>query len=252
MPEESRSLEGHVALVTGAAKRLGRAIGRMLGEEGVDVVVHYRSSRAEAEEFAGALTERGVAAWTVQADLAEEEGARTLINRAREAAGRDLDILVNSASIFSASKLLSFDAQELAGDIRVNAFAPLVLARAFAAQGSPGQIVNLLDAKIVEYDSEHAAYHLSKRMLFSLTRMLALELAPEIRVNAVAPGLILPPPGKDEGYLESLVHTVPLKRHGGAEDIVRAVSFLLKSHFITGQVIYVDGGRNLKGRMYGG
>jgi len=153
--------------------------------------------------------------------------------------------------VFAPSRLLEFTADELTADLQVNALAPLWLSRGLAAQSRSGQILNLLDCKIVEYDAEHAAYHLSKRMLFSLTRMLALELAPRIRVNAVAPGLILPPPGQHEAYLQSLAHTNPLQRHGGAADIVRAALFLLESDFVTGQVIYVDGGRHILGSTYG-
>ena len=252
MSDKTSPLAGQVALVTGAAQRLGRAIAEALGAEGVRVAVHYGSSASEAEEVVNALRGRGTNAWAVQADLAEAEAAEELVQRAADLAGAPVDILVNSASIFAPSRLLQFPAEELAANLQINALAPLQLSRALAAQGRPGQIVNLLDCRIVEYDAEHAAYHLSKRMLFSLTRMLALELAPCIRVNAVAPGLILPPPGQDEAYLQGLAHTVPLNRHGGPADIVRSVLFLLHSEFVTGQVIYVDGGRHMLGRMYGG
>lgn len=251
MTEKTLPLAGQVALVTGAARRLGRAIAEALGAEGVRVVVHYGSSGAEAEQVVHGLRSMGTDAWLLQADLADAEATQALVEGAAALAGAPVDILVNSASIFAASRLLLFPAEELAANLQVNALAPLWLSRGLAAQNRAGQILNLLDCKIVEYDAEHAAYHLSKRMLFSLTRMLALELAPRIRVNAVAPGLILPPPGQDEAYLQSLAHTNPLQRHGGAEDIVRAALFLLKSDFVTGQVIYVDGGRHMMGNTYG-
>jgi len=252
MAERESPLAGQVALVTGAARRLGRAIAGGLAAEGVHVVLHYRSSGGEAATAAGELMRAGVNAWTVQADLVDPAAAEGLMARACEAAGAPVDILVNSASIFSPSSVLDFAPRDLEANVQVNAISPLLLSRALAAQERPGQIVNLLDARIVEYDRAHAAYHLSKRVLFSLTRMLALELASRVRVNAVAPGLILPPPGEDESYLEAMAQTNPLRRHGGAADVVRAVLFLLKSDFITGQVIYVDGGQNLQGRIYGG
>ena len=252
MIDEEDTLEGQIVLVTGAAKRIGRAVAQALSDEGVGVVVPYRSSREEAEALVAELTGGGARAWAVQADLSDPSSAAGLIERASGAARAPVDILINSAGIFAPSGVLDFSADDLAANLRVNAFAPLLLSRALAAQGGTGQIVNFLDARMVENDREHAAYHLSKRMLFTLTRMLALELAPRIRVNAVAPGLILPPPGQDEPYLQRMADTVPLKRHGGPRDVVRSVLFLLKSEFITGQVIYVDGGRNLKGRMYGG
>jgi NAD(P)-dependent dehydrogenase (short-subunit alcohol dehydrogenase family) len=244
-------LRGRTALVTGGAKRLGRAIAELLAGEGVSVVVHYGRSASEAEETAEALRARGVEAWTLGADLSSADAAGDLVGRACEKAGRALQILVNSASVFSPSHVLEFSPDELSEQLAVNAVAPLLLSRQFAARAESGQIINMLDTRIVEYDAAHAAYHLSKRALFSLTRMLALELAPRIRVNAIAPGLILPPPREDESYLEAMADTVPLKMHGSAEDIVRAVRFLLHSQFVTGQVIYVDGGRHMEGRTYG-
>ena len=248
----SSALAGQVALVTGAAVRLGRHVAEALAAEGVHVVVHYRRSSRQADDLVAQLMAMGVEAWAVQADLADPAQAGALFEDARRASSRPIGILVNSASSFDPSNVLRFSAAELADNVQINAFAPLQLCRSMAAQSQPGQIVNFLDTRVVDHDRDHAAYHLSKRMLHTMTRMLALELAPRIRVNAVAPGLILPPPGQDESYLEGLVDSVPLKRHGSAQDIVRAVLFLLHSDFVTGQVIYVDGGRNLKGSMYGG
>lgn len=251
MLDADTSLVGQLALVTGGALRLGRAVAEALVEEGAHVVVHYRSSAREADETVARLRTKGSEAWALQADLEDPAQAGRLVERAAEVAGKPVDIVINSASIFDPSRVLEFDDAELARNIQINAFAPLQLCRGLAAQNRPGQIINFLDTRMVDYDREHAAYHLSKRMLHAITRMLALELAPDIRVNAVAPGLILPPPGKDESYLAELVESVPLKRHGSAQDVVRAVRFLLHSNFVTGQVIYLDGGRNLRGNMYG-
>ncbi|MBI5243419.1 MAG: SDR family oxidoreductase [Elusimicrobia bacterium] len=238
------------ALVTGAGKRLGRAIALALARSGVDVAVHCNRSAGEALEAAGEIRALGRRAWVVQGDLGDAAQAEALFERARDAAGR-IDILVNSASIFSKSRLSDFPPENLAANIQVNAMAPLLLSRALARQGRGGCIVNLLDSRIADYDAEHAAYHLSKRLLHSLTRMLALELAPRVRVNAVAPGLILPPPGEDDSCLERLRRTNPLQSHGGPSDVAEAVLFLVRSPFITGQVIYVDGGRHMKGSVYG-
>jgi NAD(P)-dependent dehydrogenase (short-subunit alcohol dehydrogenase family) len=239
------------ALVTGGARRLGRAVAEALCAEGVGVVVHYHRSEADARELVASVVARGGRAWAIRADLADEAEASRLVERAVELCGAPLDILVNSASTFDANRVMDFTAAQLAADVGVNAFAPLALCRGLAAQGRAGRIVNLLDARMVDYDREHAAYHLSKRMLFAITRMLALELAPGITVNAVAPGLVLPPAGETQDYLDRLAHTTPLQRHGSAHDVVSATLFLLRSEFITGQVLYVDGGRNLKGCMYG-
>ncbi len=251
MSGEERPLRGQVALVTGGARRLGRAVAEALAQEGVHVVVHYKTSGDEAREAVARLRDRGVEAWAVRGHLEDPEEAAGLLPRAVELCGRPVDILINSASIFETSRVLEFEPEELERNVRVNALAPLLLARSLAAQQRPGQIINFLDTRVVEYDRLHAAYHLSKRMLFSLTRMLALELAPAIRVNAVAPGLILPPPDRDEAYLDALARSLPLRRHGVTADVVRAVLFLLHSDFVTGQILYLDGGQHLMGSMYG-
>jgi len=252
MTATERPLADQTALVTGAGRRLGRAIALGLAADGADLIVHYRSSAAEAEAVADDLSRGGARAWTVHADLADHDAAAGLVERCAELTGRPVDVLVNSASTFTASSVLEFTPEELSANLDVNALGPLLLARGLAAQDRPGQVVNLLDTRIVAYDHLHAAYHLAKRMLFTITRMLALELAPRVRVNAVAPGLVLPPPGETDEYLERLADTNPLLAHGAASDIVRAVRFLLTSPFVTGQVIYVDGGHHMHGRTYGG
>jgi len=251
-------LAGKTALVTGAGVRLGRATALTLSAEGINVVAHYNASRDGAEETASEARAVGVEAWTVQADLDDETAVNTLFDRAVAAAGA-IDILINNASIFPGNRLADFTRAELDTNVRINAMAPLIVARAFVAQFEPsgalanqeGAIVNFLDTRISEYDRNHVAYHLSKRMLHSLTRIMAIEFAPEVRVNAVAPGLILPPPDKDEAYLEKLARRIPLQRTGSAGDVTDAVVYLLRSRFVTGQVLFVDGGQNLNGSVYG-
>lgn len=248
MAEESGKRK--TALVTGAARRIGRATALALAKSGADVVVHFNRSANEAEETAAEIRSLGCSAWTAQADLADSSKAGRLMESAVGMAGH-VDILVNNASIFRNGKVLEFAENELELNVRINAFSPLVLARAFAAQGRAGSIVNLLDARMVSYDSEHAAYSLSKRMLFSITRMLALELAPLIRVNAVAPGVIVPPDGEGQRYLERMKRTNPLASAGDLKGVTDAVLFLVASEFVTGQVIFVDGGRHLLNSVYG-
>jgi len=243
-------LSGQTALVTGSARRIGRVIALALAREGVHVVVHYNTSAEAAEATAEEIRSTGVSAWTVQADLASPSQPERLFARAAELAG-SIDILVNNASVFPESRLEDVTAEELARNVNLHAFAPLALGRALAARRRGGSIVNLLDARIVDCDAAHVAYHLSKRMLYALTRMMALRFAPDVRVNAVAPGLILPPAGSDESRLHRLAETNPLRRWGEPEDVAAAVVFLLRSGFITGQVIFVDGGRHMKGRVYG-
>ncbi len=156
-----------------------------------------------------------------------------------------LSLLVNSAAIFPESTLSKVSLADLAANVRVNAWGPLCLSRAFARTARTGSIVNILDARIAGTDKNHAAYILSKHMLAALTKMCALEFAPAFRVNAVAPGLILAPSGKSEAYLALLAKRVPLQKHGSADDIASAVMFLSQNGFVTGEILFVDGGRHL-------
>lgn len=245
-----RSLAGKHALVTGGAKRIGRAVAIALAREGADISLHYHTSRDAAEALVEDLREFGVQAHAFDADLSQPEQVETLFPRAVDGA-RPLDILVNSASIFHESRISDARLSEIVDNMQINALAPMELGRRFAAQERPGHIVNFLDTRIVDYDHAHFAYHLSKRLLHTLTRIMALEFAPRVQVNAVAPGLVLPPAGKDQSYLAGLAHTNPLNRYGSVDELVAAVLFLLRTDFVTGQIIYVDGGRHMKGNVYG-
>ncbi len=239
-----RPLHGQVALVTGAALRIGKEIASALAKEGAGVVVHYRRSEREARELCKQLAEQGASAWTVAADLDDPGEAERLVDRVLEVAHR-LDILVNSASVFPASRLPTLELEGLLQSLRVNAWAPLVLSRRMAGTCAEGRIVNLLDSRLTGYDREHAGYAIAKLALWHLTDMLALELAPRFTVNAVAPGLILPPAGQGEGYLRDKARDVPLKRAGSPRDVANAVLFLVESPFVTGQTVFVDGGGHL-------
>ena len=243
-------LQGKTALVTGSAKRIGRGIALALAGAGANVVVHHNVSSDEAGEVVDEIRRAGAQAWPLRADFAEPTQAQDLVAHAVELAG-PLDVLVNNASVFTMSELTSFTAEDLEENIRINALAPLVLCRAFAAQDRPGHIVNLLDSRVVTYDAKHVAYHLSKRVFRDLTRIMAIEFAPRIAVNAVAPGLILPPPGEDDSFLDRFASSNPLKRAGSVEEVAEAVLYLLRSEFVTGQVIFVDGGCHMEGSMYG-
>lgn len=250
MPDGRWELAGRTALVTGAGKRIGRAVAVRLAGEGASVVVHYGRSEEEAEPTAAAIRAEGGEAWILQADLADPEQPESVFGQAVEMAG-PIDVLVNSASIFPPSRLIDFTVEELHRNVQINAMAPLVLGRALAAQGREGAIVNFLDARMVDCDPEHAAYHVSKRMLFTLTRMMALEFAPKVRVNAVAPGLVLPPDGRPPDDFDGLAHTNPLHKVGSVEGVADAVLYLLQADFVTAQTLFIDGGRRLRGSMYG-
>ena len=242
-------LRGKTALVTGAAKRLGRAIGLALARHGASVVIHYHHSADEAASLLKDVEALGVTGWLVQADLADPGQVELLFDRAVGLAG-PIDILINNASSWPKETIWQVSDQSLHTAMQVHALAPLVLSRGLARQNRPGHIINMLDARVTGCDKDHAAYLLSKRALLTLTSMLALELAPAVAVNAIAPGLILPPAGQDETYLQRLAHTNPMNRCGGPEDVTEAVLFLLSSRFVTGQVLYIDGGFHMKGHLY--
>jgi len=244
------TLVGRWALVTGGARRIGRAISLGLGSAGVNVAVHHHASPEAAAEVVKELHHVGVEACTVQADLDLPEQAAGLVQQAVDAGG-PLDIVINSASIFPETTLAEMTLDEVDRNVRINAWAPFRVSRDFAALQRTGVIVNILDSRMLLNDSKHVAYHLSKRMLFTLTRMMAMELAPRIRVNAVAPGPILPPQGKDEAFVERVAALNPMQKWGEPEQVAEAVEFLLKCDFVTGQVLFVDGGLHLKGSLYG-
>ncbi|MCL5103659.1 MAG: SDR family oxidoreductase [Armatimonadetes bacterium] len=238
-------LSGKTALITGGARRIGRETALTLARAGANVVVHYRGSQSEVEQLVREIRGIGRQAWSIQADLAVSEEVDRLIDRVWEMAG-PLHILVNNASMFPQNNFFTLTLDDLLENIKVDAWAPFALGRKFAARAETGHIVNFLDTRTVaNYDWTHAGYLAAKYMLGLFTRMMAVQLAPGIAVNAVAPGLILPPEGKGQSYLESLKGDLPLKRVGKPEYVAEAVLFLVTSEFITGQVIFVDGGRHL-------
>lgn len=217
--------------------------------EGADVVIHYGQSREAAEATAQEVRDAGVQAWTLAADLALAGAAEKLWNAAHEVSG-NIDVLVNSASIFPAGTLDTLDEATLLGNLRVNTLAPHGLLRCMARSDRAGCAINLLDSAMKTYDRGHVAYHLSKRALYSLTRMAAVEYAPRLRVNGIAPGPVLPPPDADAAYLEARGAETPLQAYGSPEHVAEAAVFLARSTYVTGQVIYIDGGNHLKGSMY--
>ena len=242
-------LAGKTALVTGGAVRLGRALVVALARAGCDVVIHYNRSAGPAETAREEAEGCGVAAHAVGADLAEPGAPERLIAAAIERFGR-LDILVNSAASFPARDTLEGSgAAEFDALVAVNLRAPYLLCRAFAAAhrpGEPGRIVNILDARVRRAGADHPVYRLTKRALWALTENLALALAPDVTVNAVALGAILPPPGEDEAYLERLAaERVPLRRPGSPEVVADNVLHLLRQDFVTGAVLRLDGGEFL-------
>jgi NAD(P)-dependent dehydrogenase (short-subunit alcohol dehydrogenase family) len=243
-------------LITGAANRIGRGLALGLPRQSDTMIIHYNSSETAAKQLSQEINGRGVKSYTIAADLESSDQVKNLLSKAWQLSG-PIDVLINSASIFEEGRLSEISMDDIHRNMMVNALAPFLLSRSFIEMNKNRQspvlpvIINFLDSRITDYDRQHAAYHLAKRTLFTLTKMMALEFAPGVRVNAVAPGLILPPRGKDRSYLEQLKSSNPLNSIGEVDQIVDAVRFLVNNEFITGQVIYVDGGRHLTGNVYG-
>lgn len=237
-------LKGQTALVTGGAVRIGRAICEALAATGVNVVVHYRSSAAEAETLRAELECHGVKVWTLAADLSSEAACNDLVQHAGAVAGR-LDLLINNAAVFHKDGLRATTGEKLLAEFWPNLFAPLLLMRAFAQHSSGGKIINLLDRRITGRDTTCVPYLLAKKALAELTQLAAVELAPRFTVNGIAPGAILPPPGKGADYLQDAAGHVPLKEQITPAQVAAAVLMLLRNDAITGQIVFVDGGQHL-------
>lgn len=235
---------GRVALITGGAHRVGKAITLALAQGGANVIVNYHSSAGPAEETVAEARALGVDAIALQADVAQLDQVNEMVDTALERFGA-VDILVNSASLWL--KTL-FPTQDVSDWHRVtsilingsfycaNALAPGMLDR------GAGAIVNIVDLSVWKPWRNFTAHAVGKTALLALTRQLALELAPAVQVNAVAPGPVLPPPDYDEGQIAAVAARTLKKRWGTADDVADAVMFLIKADYITGEVIVVDGG----------
>jgi pteridine reductase len=240
-------LEGRVALVTGGAKRVGRAIALRLAAAGVRVAVHYRRSREEAERTAAECAARGVEAAAFEADLADPAAPAMLIAAVLARFGR-LDILVNNASEFEAMSLDDFSRDAWLRTLEVNLTAPLALAfeAREALRRAKGRVINLCDAATGRPYPSHLAYLVSKGGLDALTRALARALAPEVNVVGLAPGVVAWPEGFDEALRDRVLKNTPLGRAGTPEDVAEAAYFVLAhGDYLTGVILPIDGGRSI-------
>ncbi len=241
-------LEGQTALVTGAARRIGAELARALHAAGANVVLHYRSSEREADELARSLNAaRARSAVAAQADLLDTERLPRLVADALSAFGR-LDILVNNASSFFATPLGEIDERQWNSLVGSNLKAPLFLTQAAARElsASRGLVLNLVDIHGLRPLKHYPVYSVAKAGLIMLTKSLARELAPDVRVNAIAPGPVLWPDAADAELQEKILSRTLLKRRGSPDDVARAALFFAKdAPYVTGQVLAVDGGRSV-------
>ncbi|NPV68648.1 MAG: SDR family oxidoreductase [Anaerolineae bacterium] len=244
-----QSLQDRVALVTGSAHRVGKAIAMALAAEGVHLVVHYSGAEAEARETVREIKSLGVQAISFRADQADPAQVSALFDAIREAFGR-LDILVNSAGMFKKTDFLELSYEEWQRVLAVNLTGPFLCsqqaARLMLAQDPPGGvIINIIDNSALQPWPDFPHHSVSKAGVLMLTRLLARRLAPAIRTNAIAPGPVLKEPGRTDESWAQVAARVPLQRNGTPEDVGRAVVYLAREDFLNGVVLNVDGGEHL-------
>jgi len=236
------------ALVTGASDRIGAAIAMALAQHGHKVVIHYRSDEEGAERVVAQIRASGGEAAAIGADLADRGERTHLIGKAAGLFG-PLGVLVNNASAFDPDSARDVTEDLWDQHFAVHAEAPVFLARDFARQlpaGSEGNIVNLVDERVLHLSPAYFSYTLSKAVLWAATRTLAQSLAPSIRVNAIGPGPVLPHTRQSQAEFDRSVEALPLKRHAGPEAIAEGVLLLLKTRSMTGQMLALDGGEHLE------
>ncbi len=240
------SAERPVALVTGGAKRLGAHFNRMLAARGYRIALHYHTSDDAATALAREIAAAGGDVHSFECDLTAPNAPESLVHDVVRHFGR-LDLLVNSAAGMMRTPLGSVTAEQIDDVFALNVRAPFLTAQAAAAHiGEGGSIVNMADLAAFETWGGYIPHSMSKSAIVQMTRALAKKLAPRIRVNAIAPGVVLLPQGFDERSAAHLQSTTPLRRIGDPADVVRALEYLLDATFVTGEILLVDGGRHVR------
>lgn len=234
------------ALITGASRRTGKSMAEHLASQGWNVLVHFNDSLAPAFKLVEDLSAKYPMQIfkAIQANLSKPEEAGNLILSGIKELG-SIDLLVNNASVFGPGYVAETTLELLDSQFDVNFKAPFILIRDFKKYCKRGNIINIVDTRITANKSDFAAYSLSKKVLWEFTKMAALEFAPDIRVNAIAPGVTLAPANKDENYLVRLAQQIPMKKPGGMEPVLKSLDFILDNGHLTGQLLFADGGENL-------
>lgn len=233
------------ALITGGSDRIGKAVAIHLAKQGYHLVLHYNSAKEKAENLQMHIE----STYKVKVELLQnnflKENDFDRIFEDFKKKNITIEVLVNCASDFIPSSFNERGSELFDKEMTINLKIPYLLTKAFARVFGKGNIVNFVDTKVAKNKTVHLDYILSKKLLKDFTKISAVELAPNIRVNAIAPGLILPPEGKDESYLLNLAKDIPLKTIGNMDEILKAFQFILDSYFFTGQILYIDGGEHL-------
>jgi pteridine reductase len=240
MPSKTKG----TALVTGGAKRLGREIAVNLARDGYHIALHYHLSKPEAMAAQKAICKMGRRCELFCADLNDEAQALALLPEVFKAFP-DLNVLINNASIFVPGKFAAFDLALFKAHWNINFKAPYVLTCEFCRLVKKGLVINFVDANAVKYRTKYADYLMTKKALLEFTRMAAVQWGPSIRVNAISPGMILPPVNGQQDDRLKRARQIPLQRIGDPRNILQSVRFLLDNDYLTGQVIVNDGGESL-------
>lgn len=243
-----------IALITGAANRIGATIAKHLATAGYAVIVHHNKSSADAQKLCNDIKSIGGRAAPIQAELCDATQRQSLIEQAAKIFG-PLDVLINNASVFEPDSATTIDETLWDRHFDVHAKAPVFLSRDFANQleaKSKGNIINIIDERVLRDHPGYFSYNLSKSVLWTATKTLAQSLAPNIRVNAIGPGPTLPHTRQSQEQFVASVKKLPLERAASPNDIAEAIVFLLNTNSMTGQMLALDGGEHLEWRGRGG
>lgn len=232
------------ALITGGARRLGRAMALNLAARGYDLVIHYNSADADAQALLNEAANFGSTVHLIQGDLGDPDFMQSLLPQAKLLCP-ELNVLINNASVFFPKTLAETELDTLDLFLSMHLKAPLILSRDFARLCGEGNIINMVDSLTLKNPVTYLPYILSKKALVDLTEICAKALGPQIRVNAIGPGYILPPVTGNADVGERWIKRTPLQRSGAVTDITAALNSLLDNSFLTGQILWIDGGHRL-------
>lgn len=239
-------MQNKTALITGAAKRIGMHVANHLAEKGFNIAIHYNISKIPALKLQTELQEKYPEGKfkIFGCDLSNELHLENLMDKVMLHFDK-IDVLVNNASVFDKGIIKETNLELYNKQLNVNLRAPFILSRDFVLNNNRGNIINFLDTRITRNENSHSAYNISKVGLAHLTKMAAIELAPDIRVNGIAPGATLSPEGKGNEYLNKIAENTPMKVPGGIVPILQSVDYILNNKNLTGQILYCDGGEQL-------
>ena len=239
-------MEANKIIITGAATRMGAAIAKKLSGPGVEMIIHYNTSRTEAEKLKKELIKNKTKVYLVKGNLAKEQDLKKIIKFSKDKL-KYFDCLVNNASLFENDNLKNFTSKSWGNHINVNLKAPAYLTKEFAknTRGKNNNIINIIDQRVFKLTPFFFSYTLSKTGLYTLTKTSAMELAPNVRVNGIAPGPTIKNKRQTDNHFKKQYLATPLKRQVNVKDICSAVDFFIKNSSITGQIIAIDSGQSL-------